>query len=252
MQTIKLTIEYDGTNFSGWQIQAKGERTVQGEIKKALDKVLNEDITLIGAGRTDSGVHAVGQVAHFKTTSILTPNKILKAINGNISDDVVITKAIKIKHNFHSQYNAKSKIYQYTILNRATRSTQIKKFCLYYPRPLDIISMKKASQKFAGKKNFKSVVAVDVAKRKSGKTINFVRTIKKINVQKRNDIITINVEADGFLYKMVRNIVGTLIEVGLGKINPNKIPKILKAENRKLAGPTAPSKGLCLLKVKYR
>lgn len=251
MRTIKLTIEYDGTNFSGWQIQAKGERTVQDEIKKNLEKILGEKITLMGAGRTDCGVHAVGQVAHFQTNSNLDPKTILKALNGNLSNDIVILKSIKVKNNFHAQYCAKSKIYRYTILNRNIPSAHTKVFCHYCPQSLDIEIMKKAAEKFVGKKDFKSVAAIDVAKRKAGKPIDTVRTIQKITIRKKKNIITINIEANGFLYKMVRNIVGTLIKVGLGKIKPSQISTILKAKDRKFAGPTALAKGLCLLKVKY-
>ncbi|MDD3375535.1 MAG: tRNA pseudouridine(38-40) synthase TruA [Candidatus Omnitrophica bacterium] len=251
MRTIKLTVEYDGTKFSGWQIQAKGERTIQGEIKKALEKILNEKITLIGSGRTDQGVHAIGQVAHFTTNSLLDPKRIGKALNTKLPSDIVVLKSVKVKNDFHAQYGAQSKIYRYTILNRDAPSAYAKNFCHHCPQKLDLNAMKKATTKFLGKKDFASVAAMDVAKRKSGKIIDTIRTIKKINIQKKKNIITIDIEATGFLYKMVRNITGTLIQVGLGKISPNQIPEILKARNRKLAGPTGPAKGLCLLKVKY-
>jgi len=251
MRTIKLTIEYNGTHFCGWQIQRKGERTVQGEIKKILEKLLKEKITLVGSGRTDSGVHALGQVAHFKTSSPMDVKKLLKALNANLPKDVAIVAAKEVPENFHAQYSPKSKTYRYAILNRLARSTHNQDFVFFYPNTLNIALMRQEAKALIGKKDFKAFVASDPALQKQGKSKTTVRTIKKITIRKSKNLVEIDITANGFLYKMVRNIVGTLIKAGEGKYPKGSIKKILNSKDRQMAGPTAPAKGLSLLGVHY-
>ena len=249
MRNIKITIEYDGTDFHGWQIQDKGKRTVQGEIEKTLFKIFKRRIKVIGSGRTDSGVHAEGQVANFKTSSSMTPLQMLKALNVLLPEDVAIKKAEEAVEKFHAQYSVKSKIYRYTISNHLTRSSLGRNYCLHYPYPLNLGLMRKETKVLVGRRDFKSFQAAGSKKVPGPK--NTIRTIKKIEIKKKNDIITIEIEADGFLYKMVRSIVGTLLAAASGRLSAGSMKKILKAKNRMLAGQTAPAKGLCLVEVKY-
>ena len=248
LRNIKITIEYDGTKFSGWQIQNKGQRTVQGEIKKAIKKIFSQDVSIIGSGRTDSGVHASGQVANFQIQSEMPSEKIIKALNGNLPEDIVILDAKDVKKTFHAQYKAKSKIYQYTILNRKTRGVLVRKHCLYYSKPLNLTQMRKEAKELIGKHDFKSFQASDPTKKNKDNTI---RTLKQLNIRKKEDFILIEIEANGFLYKMVRNIVGTLLEIGKGKLPKGRMKAILKAKNRNKASATAPAHGLSLNEVLY-
>lgn len=248
MNTFKVIIEYDGTFFHGWQIQKKGERTVQDEVKKAIKMLLNQDITVFGSGRTDRGVHAAGQVAHFKTSINIDCDKFQYGLNAILPKDIVITNIKKVPKNFHAQYSVKTKTYRYIILNRKTRTVFSRNIMHHYPYPLDIKAMKKASELIVGTKDFRAFTAT---RRNPDHKKQTVRTIKKIEIKKSKNFITFDIEADGFLYKMARNIIGTLIFVGSGKISPESICHILKSKKRSLAGPTAPANGLQLLKVKY-
>jgi len=249
MRNLKLTIEYDGTKFHGWQIQKRGERTIQGEIEKALKKILRKSIRVIGAGRTDSGVHALGQVANFKVNTKLTSNQILKALNANLPKDVAILKLEDMPLNFHAQYSSKTKTYRYTILNRAVRCTHMRHFCLHDPHPLNIASMRWEAKSLIGRKDFRSFAGQNPSKQKRNQ--NTIRTIKRIEIKKKGEFIHIEIEGDGFLYKMVRTIVGALLEVGQGKLSKGSIKEILSAKDRKLAPKTVKPHGLCLVAVKY-
>ncbi len=255
MRNIKLLIEYDGTGFSGWQIQNSSKaqrkptkeraRTVQGTLEKALRKVLGRKTQLVASGRTDSGVHAKGQVANFKTNSKIPAENLRKALNGNSPDDVVVLKAEEVSLKFNSRFSAKSKLYRYTILNSTTRYALGRDYFYQVPYRLDVKVMKKETKALLGRRNFKSFKATDK------KEITTIRNIKTIDVSKEKDFIYVDIEANGFLYNMARNIVGTLIEVGRGKFPPGSTKRILKQKDRTKAGPTVPAKGLCLMKVKY-
>lgn len=244
MQNIKLTIEYDGTRFAGWQLQSNANNTIQEVIEKALGKILKERVRLTPAGRTDAGVHAKGQVANFKTKSKLTPEVIQRALNGQLPKDVVIKKAESAPLNFHARYRATSKSYRYTILNNKIRSPINRHYAAFIPYQLDVKPMQEAARSLVGRHDFRSFqTKVD---NKSA-----VRTIKTLMIKKNKGLIYIDVEGDGFLYNMVRNIVGTLVEVGRGKLNPKDISEILRKKARSSAGPCAPAEGLCLMKVRY-
>ena len=248
LRNIKLTIEYDGTHFNGWQVQGKTERTIQGEIEKALKKVFHKSIHLMGSGRTDSGVHALGQAANFKVDTSLTTQEIVRALNASLPEDIAIVDAKKVGRHFHAQYSAKSKIYRYTILNRKARTAVERNFCHFHPSPLNIRLMRQEAKVLVGRRDFKSFQATPPQDEK-GKSST--RTIKRIAISRKKDFINIDFEANGFLHKMVRNIVGTLLEIGSQKFPKGSMKRILAEKNRIWAGRTARAKGLCLLKVRY-
>ena len=246
MRNIKFEIEYDGSNYAGWQIQPAGRgKTIQEVIEKKLRKILREEIKLIVSGRTDAGVHARAQVANFFTHSAIPLARLKIAINGLLPEDIKVIKASVEKPDFHSRFNAKSKVYRYTILNRNYSSPLSRSTVCFYPHPLDVKLMQKEARILLGKHNFSAFAAAKCRER------NPEKEIKEIIVVKKKDLIYIDIEADGFLYNMVRNIVGTLIEIGRGKIAKGSLRKILLSRNRALAGQTAGARGLCLLKVKY-
>lgn len=248
MVNIKLTIEYEGTKYYGWQRQ-KGFLSIQGILEEKISQITQEKIVLNGSGRTDAGVHALGQVANFKTNSSIPWVELPFILNRMLPLDIRIKKAERVDDNFHARYSAVSKIYHYYVLNSNQNNNYLSIFlrnyvyCVY--SKVNLEEMKKASKFLQGKHDFASFAC-------SGSRIrNWERTIKDINITREGNIFCFHLEADAFLYKMVRAIVGTLLEVGKGKINYLEIKKILEAKNRKMAGKTVPSKGLFLMKVKY-
>jgi len=247
MPNLKLEIEYDGTNYSGWQVQhpGKNQKTIQNIIQKALGQILQEPVKLIAAGRTDAGVHAFSQVANFYTHSNIVLDKLRMGLNALLPADIVVKKIKKVLPDFHSRFQAKSKLYRYTILNRPYPAVFLRDTACHYYLPLDVKLMQQEARVILGRHNFRAFAAS--ASRKK----NPVKIIKAIKVARSGDIIRIEIEADGFLYNMVRNIAGTLIEIGRGRFPKGSMRRILSKCDRRLAGPTAPAKGLCLLAVKY-
>jgi len=243
---IRLTIAYDGTKYAGWQVQ-KNANTVQSEIEKALRKILREKVRLIGVGRTDSGVHAKAYVANFASSKGFPQSKVPNALNAILPKDISIVKARKTYKSFHSRFKAKSKLYKYLILNSSIDNPFVRKYYWKVPYNLDLSLMKKEAKTLLGRHDFKSFQA------KSGqsKLKSTTRSLKKIAIHKKGEFVHIDIEADGFLYNMARNIVGTLVEIARGHLPEGTMKTVLKACNRKKAGPTAPAKGLTLLKVKY-
>ena len=251
MRNIRLKIGYDGTNYKGWQTQKNTNRTrpqltIQQTIETVLSNILQEQISLIGSGRTDSGVHALGQTANFKTKSAIHLKQIQRALNGLLPKDIVIIGVKEAGLKFHSRFNALSKTYRYQILNCPHASVFNRLYQYHIPYKLDHKLMQEAARALIGRKDFRSFQAADKKDRGS------IRRIKKLSVKKQGYIIDIDIEADGFLYNMARNIAGTLIEIGRGKLRPESIKDILNAKNRRKAGPTAPARGLCLVRVKYQ
>ncbi len=250
MRNIRLTISYDGTNYSGWQRQ-KGsleKGTIQGTIEEVLERLLQERVKLIGSGRTDSGVHATAQVANFRTKSNLSLREIGRGLNGLLPRDIRIKNIISAPEEFNSRYAVCSKTYQYIISHQD--SPFLQHYTCFCSSQLDLPAMRKAAKALLGKHNFSSFQAA------GSKIKDPVRSIKKLSIRKKKTVFSgltlIEIEADGFLYKMARNVIGTLLEVGKGEKVPQDIKKILYKKNRKFAGPTAPAKGLYLKKVKYR
>ncbi|NQT90102.1 MAG: tRNA pseudouridine(38-40) synthase TruA [Candidatus Omnitrophica bacterium] len=251
MRNIKLTIEYDGTSYKGWQIQQKRpeeigtEKTIQGVIERVISGILQEEIRLIGAGRTDAGVHALGQVGNFKTKSKMPMAVMQRALNALLPKDIIIVDIEEAKPDFNSRFNARLKTYRYQILNRDYSTAFDRLYQNHVPYKLDAKLMAREARVLVGRRDFKSFQAADK------KVRNSIRNIRRISVRKDGPIINIDLEANGFLYNMVRNIVGTLIEIGRGKLPPGSMKKILRVKDRTEAGPTAPAKGLCLLRVRY-
>jgi len=251
MRNIKIEIEYDGTNYKGWQIQQRRssgvgtEKTIQGAIERVLSGILQEEIRIIGAGRTDSGVHALGQVANFKTKSKMPMAVMQRALNALLPKDIVIVDIEEAKADFNSRFDARSKTYRYEIMNRNYSTAFDRLYQYHIPYKLDVKLMAKEARFLIGRRDFKSFQAADKRERMS------VRNIRRLSVRKDGPVIIIDIEANGFLYNMVRNIVGTLLEIGRGKLPAGSMRKILRAKDRTKAGPTAPAKGLCLLRVRY-
>jgi len=249
MRTFKLTLEYDGTSFKGWQVQSPRQRTVQGEIEKALKRIFGKNIRLTGSGRTDTGVHAKGQVASFKSATKMPVDEILRALNGNLPPDIVVLVARETTAHFHARYDVRSKTYQYLILNQPVRPCLQRQTCWHVPQKLNLSRMRQEAQFLVGKHDFRAFMASDPAERDSHK--NTVRRVKHLEITRKKDLITISIEANGFLYKMVRNIVGTLVAAGKGQIPKGKVKDILKKKDRTLAAGTAPAQGLFLEEAKY-
>ena len=244
MRNIKLIIEYDGKSFNGWQKQPD-RLNIQGEIEKAIGEITGEEIDLIASGRTDAGVHSLGQTANFKTNSEIPIEKFAIAINSKLKKSIVIKSAEEVDERFHSRYSVKSKTYRYTINNSAMGTALYRDMEYHFPLEVDIEKMKKAAQFFEGEHDFKAFKASGTSSKSS------VRTIYKAEVIKDGDRINIELTGNGFLYNMVRIIAGTLVDVGLGKINAEDIPRIIESKDRKKAGRTLPAHGLCLVKVMY-
>ena len=244
MRNIKLTIEYDGKDFNGWQKQPN-KLNIQGEIERSIKDITGEDVDLIASGRTDAGVHSLGQTANFKTESKIPIEKFAKAINSRLKKSVVIKSAEEVDERFHSRYSVKSKTYRY-IINNSENGTAIYRGLEYHvPMKLDYEKMNEAIKYFIGEHDFKAFKASGTSSKSS------VRTIYKAEVYKEGDKIFIELTGNGFLYNMVRIIAGTLVDVGIGKIKPDEIPEIIKMQKRENAGKTLPPNGLYLLKVMY-
>ncbi|MCL2859150.1 MAG: tRNA pseudouridine(38-40) synthase TruA [Oscillospiraceae bacterium] len=244
MRNIKLTIEYDGKGFNGWQKQPN-KLNIQGEIELAIEQITGEKIELIGSGRTDAGVHALGQVASFKTNTDISIEKLSMAINSQLKKSIVIKSAEEVNNNFHARYNCTGKRYRYIINNSRSGSAIYRGLEYHMPVKLDYGKMKEAIKYFEGEHDFKGFKAT------GGKNKTTVRTIHKAEISKDNERIIIELTGDGFLYNMVRIIAGTLVDVGLGKINPDEISTIIDSKDREKAGKTLPPHGLYLAEVYY-
>lgn len=246
MRNIKLIIQYDGSRYKGWQRLGDTDNTIQGKIESVLSKMTDENVEIIGSGRTDAGVHALNQIANFKTNSKMKVKEINDYLYKYLPDDIVVKSIEEIDKKFHSRYNAVSKIYNYRISNNNYHDVFKRKYCVHIPEKLNIEKMKQACICLIGEHDFTSFTTLK-SKKKSK-----VREIYSINIEKyNNNIIDITFHGNGFLYNMIRIIIGTLLEVGHGKIKPEEVSKILNKNDRSFAGPTADAKGLFLVEVKY-
>lgn len=277
MRNIRLIVAYDGTDFFGWQRQPNVP-TIQGAIETAIEQIVAEKISLHGSGRTDAGVHALNQVANFKTTGAIPCENLLKALNNILPLSVRIKRVEDVAESFHARHDARSKTYRYRILCAPVASPFIARFVQHYPYPLDHQRMAKAARILEGEHEFTSFAAspdaedhaqvpsADASGSKSAFTgphsdsllptplsRSSVRTIfsSRILWRPRTSILAYEVQGSGFLHHMVRNFVGTLLEVGRGKLTPQDVRAILEARDRTRAGPTAPASGLCLVNVEY-
>ncbi len=241
---IKLTISYDGTCYHGWQRQPDMQ-TVQGTIESAVERLCGCRIEIVGSSRTDSGVHAMGQVGHLDVDSPVPTDNFVKALNNLLPSDIAVSSAEDVDDNFDAIRDTKNKLYRYTIYTAKVRPVMDVRYCWHRAGELDACAMAEAAKLFVGEKDFKSFASAADNRQSS------VRTITHCSVAKEDSRIYIDVAATGFLYNMVRNIVGTLVEVGRGRWRAEKISEILEARDRAVAGPIAPAAGLCLMKIDY-
>ena len=245
MRNIRLVIEYDGTDYLGWQVQARG-LTIQGILEEKLALLTGEKVHLIGSGRTDSGAHALGQVANFKTKSPMEILRLQKALNSLLPSDIAIRKVEEIDETFNARRSARSKIYEYRVLNREIRSVFHREYAWHIPQRLDLGEMEEASRVLIGEHDFSSFRSVGTP------TKTAVRKVLRAEWKRdREGFFKFEIEATGFLKQMVRAIVGSLVEVGRGKVSAEQFRKVLESKERSKAGPTAPARGLFLKEVKY-
>jgi tRNA pseudouridine38-40 synthase len=241
---IKLTVEYDGTHYHGWQVQPTGE-TVQAVLEKAVSTVLGRPTHVIGSGRTDAGVHALGQVANFLSDTELEPHRVQRALNALTPDDVTIKTVEIVPDSFHARRDGRSRIYEYRILNRPSPSPFLLKFAWHVHDPLNIALMREAITCLEGEHDLSSFRAAgcDAA--------HPVRTIYRASLSPRDELIVFTVEATAFLRHMMRNLIGTLVEVGRQQRTPQSFAEVLQSRDRTKAGIKAPARGLFLMEVKY-
>jgi len=245
MRTVKLTIQYEGTDYFGWQMQAR-HRSVQQVLQEAAAIVCNHPVTLHGSGRTDTGVHALGQVAHFKTTSRIDMAQLLKGLNALLPSDVVVRSAVEVHPDFHARFDATARIYWYFILNTDVPDVFYRRYAWHVRKPLDVEAMRAAAAALVGMYDFRSFQARE---RDDVCTVREVQRVKFKRVGR--DVLLFEIQATSFLRHMVRGIVGTLVEIGLGKLCADEMANILLAHDRAHAGPTAPARGLFLKEVRY-
>ncbi|MDF2502601.1 tRNA pseudouridine(38-40) synthase TruA [Clostridium sp.] len=244
MKNVKLIIEYDGRNYSGWQIQDNAI-TIQQVLEDNLRIITGECTKVIGSSRTDAGVHARGFVGNFLTNSRIPSNKFENVLNSRLPEDIVILKSEEVELSFNSRFNSTGKTYSYTILNTLQRPAIGRNYVYHFRRNLDILLMIEASKEFVGTHDFAAF------RSSGGSAKTTVRTISSLDIVKMDDHIIFTITGDGFLYNMVRIIIGTLIEVGLKRIKPKSIKDILISKDRDMSGPCLPPSGLCLEKVYY-
>jgi tRNA pseudouridine38-40 synthase len=241
---IKLTVEYDGTHYHGWQVQPTGE-TVQAVLEKAVSTLVGRPTHVIGSGRTDAGVHALGQVANFLSETELEPHRVRRALNALTPDDITIKTVEIVPDSFHARRAGRSRIYEYRILNRPSASPFLLKFAWHVHAPLNLAMMREAITCLEGEHDFSAFRAAgcDAA--------HPVRTIYRASLSPRDELIVFTVEATAFLRHMMRNLIGTLVEVGRQQRTPQSFAELLTARDRTQAGIKAPPQGLFLIEVKY-
>jgi tRNA pseudouridine38-40 synthase len=269
MRTIKVVFSYDGTRYAGWQRQSRRAavaglgggtaprfRTVQEEAEKALEKIVGHQVHLVGSGRTDAGVHAVAQPAHFTTTSTIPASRLLRALDHYLPEDIGVVDVREADRRFHARFSAKSKAYRYVIVPACEKTVFLERFVFAVKYPLSIALMRRAARCLVGRHDFSSFKASDRVLRKSVTRIEKIRVFRRkgedsLPFLKNEELIIVDIEASGFLRGMVRNIVGTLIDIGRGRLAPDAMEGILKRRDRRHAGFCAPARGLYLRSVRY-
>ena len=244
MKRVMLTVAYDGTNYHGWQLQPNVV-TIESVLNETLSSLFKENIKVIGASRTDTGVHALGNIAVFDTNARMPAEKVSYALNQRLPEDIRIQNSVEVALDFHPRHQNSKKTYEYRILNSEFPMPVYRLYSHFTYVPLDIEQMQRAADYLKGEHYFKSFCSVNTVAETT------VRTVYDISVEKSGDMISIRVTGSGFLYNMVRIIAGTLMEVGRGNITPEKMPDILNALDRTKAGPTAPACGLTLVKYEF-
>lgn len=249
-RNLKLTLSYDGSGFSGWQVQPDAS-TIQGTLASAIGRLTGENVLPQGSGRTDAGVHALAQVATFSTASPIPVENFLKALNDILPPSIRILEVKEVSADFHARKSAKAKTYRYRICRAAICSPFLARYVWHFPYPLDENAMSDAAAAIVGEHDFTSFAAVDPERGQENNEVSNVRTIFSSRFERQNDEFVYTVRGSGFLHHMVRNLVGTFILVGKGTLQPQDIASILAARNRSAAGATAPASGLFLVSVEY-
>lgn len=244
MKRIKLTVAYDGTDYCGWQVQPNG-MTVEEILNRELSALTGEEVKVIGASRTDAGVHAEGNVAVFDTETGIPAERIAYALNCRLPEDIVAVKSEEVPGDWHPRYQCSVKTYEYRILNREMPDPVCRRSTVHISYPLNLGDMRTAAGYLKGEHDFKSFCSPHTEVKDT------VRTVHSLEIEKEGDIITVRISGNGFLYNMVRIIVGTLINVGRGACPPEKVKEILEARDRRKAAATAPAKGLVLKYIRY-
>lgn len=245
MRNIKLLIQYDGTRYSGWQSQEHTDKTIQGKIQAVLEQMLGEPVDLQGSGRTDAGVHALGQVANFRTESVISPQEIVRYVNYYLPEDIAVLEAEEVDVRFHSRLNAVRKTYVYRIWNSSVPNVFERKYLYRIEEELDVQAMRQAARLLCGTHDFRAFCSNKRMKKST------VRTLESIVLEKKGAELCVVFTGNGFLYNMVRILTGTLIEVGLHRRQPEDMTELLASREREQAGFTAPAKGLFLKQVEY-
>ncbi|MHB0884618.1 MAG: tRNA pseudouridine(38-40) synthase TruA [Bacillota bacterium] len=255
-RTIKLIVAYDGTPYHGFQRQRSGLTTIQSELERAIKEACGERVTVAGAGRTDAGVHALGQVVSFRTKCGVPPDRWPQALASRLPPEIMVTSSGEVPKTFHARFSAKAKTYRYMVLAGPADSPMLARYTARERGPLDLEATRRGAAHLVGRHDFSSFWAAGSPRSSP------VRTVEALQVEAveprlflppgyRSELVVFTVTADGFLYKMVRNFVGTLLEVGLGRSEPDDVKRILESRNRAKAAPTAPPRGLCLVEVRY-
>ena len=250
IRNLKLTLSYDGSDFSGWQVQPDAS-TIQGTLASAIGRLTGENVLPQGSGRTDAGVHALAQVATFSTASPIPTENFLKALNDILPPSIRILEVKEVPAEFHARKSAKAKTYRYRISRAAICSPFLARYVWHFPYPLDEEAMTEAAPAIVGEHDFTSFAAVDPERGQENNEISNVRTIFSSCFDRQNDEFVYTVRGSGFLHHMVRNLVGTFILVGKGTLQPQDVARILAARDRSAAGATAPASGLFLVSVEY-
>ncbi len=245
-RNVRLLIAYDGADFHGWQTQPE-IRTVQNVIEQAVRRVVRHQVTLTGSGRTDAGVHAAGQVANFHSSSDIAARNLFRAIGGRLPKDVTLLRVDDVPTSFHATRSARRKLYRYSVHNAPGRPVEHlrQRYTYHFWQPLDLAVMREAARHMVGKLDFAAMAS------KGRETDTTVRTVRRIGIDRRYEEVHFDVIGEGFLYNQVRNMVGTLLEVGRGHWQPERVAEIIASRARCNAGPTAPARGLCLQWVRY-
>ncbi len=244
MRNIKVVVSYDGTDYFGFQYQPAAP-TIQAELESVLSRIVKEPVTVYGSGRTDTGVHAAGQVINFRTEGTVPVDRLCLAMNSLLPVSIAALQAQEVENSFHARYSAVSRTYVYYILNREAPDALRSRFCWHVRHPLDVEAMQQGAKALVGRHDFSSFASAD------REQTNPIRDLQRIEVVREGDSVVITVQANAFLRSMVRVIVGTLTEVGLGMTASSDMKSILEAADRRQAGKTAPARGLCLREVEY-
>jgi len=245
MRNIRLLLQYEGTRYQGWQRQTSSDNTIQGKLEKLLTKMCGEPVEIQASGRTDAGVHALGQVANFHTKSGMSLEEMQTYINTYLPEDIAVVDICEAAPRFHSRLNATGKCYCYRVINSDIPNVFWRRYALEIPENLDIAAMRKAADLLLGEHDFKSFTSAKKGKKST------VRRIDKIDITLENNLLTFTFEGNGFLHHMVRILMGTLLEVGMGKRTAESMNAVLEAKSRDCAGYLVPAKGLTLMKVYY-